>query len=47
MREEAHRMSMVDILNYLMQNSDDRFTKQIMYIMDQLNREDDDEVQSD
>ena len=27
---------MLDILKYLMENSDERFTKQIQYIMDQL-----------
>lgn len=32
-------MGMNDILKYLMENSDERFKKQIQYIMDQLNRE--------
>lgn len=40
---------MNDIFKYLMDNSDERFKKQIQYIMDQLNRErsEEDDVQSD
>jgi len=43
LREAAHSLGMQEILTYLMQNSDERFTKQIMYIMDQLNKEEDDD----
>ncbi|KRX11161.1 Armadillo-type fold [Pseudocohnilembus persalinus] len=47
-REQAISMGFNDILNFLMENSDDRFTKQIQYIIDQLNRDStDEEIQSD
>ncbi|KRX04691.1 Armadillo-type fold [Pseudocohnilembus persalinus] len=39
LREQAKAMGMGDILNYLKENSDERFKKQIQYIMDQLSQE--------
>jgi hypothetical protein len=33
-RQQAHAMGMDEILKYLMQNSDERFMKQIVYIID-------------
>lgn len=38
---------MLDILKYLMENSDERFKKQIFYIMDQLNSEKDNDELSE
>ena len=46
-RQQAHAMGMDEILKYLMQNSDERFMKQIVYIIDQLNKEEDDDAVSD
>ncbi|EAR84160.2 hypothetical protein TTHERM_00723450 (macronuclear) [Tetrahymena thermophila SB210] len=48
LREQARAMGMNEILTLLMESSDERFTKQIQYIMDQLNKEKpDDDALSD
>lgn len=36
---------MPEILQYLMQHSDDQFKRQIQYILDQLNNQDDKNLQ--
>jgi LisH domain-containing protein ARMC9 len=37
LREEAKELGMPEVLQYLMQNSDEQFKRQIQYILDQLN----------
>lgn len=37
LREEAKELGMQEVLQYLMQQSDDQFKRQIQYILDQLN----------
>jgi hypothetical protein len=39
LKEQARSMGMNDILNYLMENSEERFKKQIQYIIEQLNND--------
>ena len=41
LREEAKALGMPEVLQYLMQQSDDQFKRQIQYILDQLNMQSD------
>ena len=40
LREEARELGMPDVLKYLMEQSDDQFKRQIQYILEQLNNQD-------
>jgi len=48
-KEHAKQLGMKEVLEYLMENSDERYRKQIQYILDQLNSDKttDDDTQSD
>jgi LisH domain-containing protein ARMC9 len=47
-KEQAKAMGMDEILSYLMENSDERYRKQIQYIFEQLNSDKvEDDAQSD
>ena len=42
LREEAKELGMPEVLQYLMEQSDDQFKRQIQYILEQLNSKNDD-----
>jgi len=47
LREEAKELGMPEVLQYLMQQSDEQFKRQIQYILDQLKGEQADQQQED
>lgn len=47
LREEANKLGMPEVLQYLMEQSDDQFKRQIQYILEQLNSKNDDEQDGD
>ena len=47
LREEAKELGMPEVLQYLMQQSDEQFKRQIQYILDQLNNQGDQQQQQE
>lgn len=47
LREEAKELGMPEVLQYLMEQSDEQFKRQIQYILEQLNSNSDNQVDGD